>query len=489
MNALISTASSSPRPLLRWLPPIGGLLAAAGVASLVYRVPLPHSLSLGEVIGSAIGRVLGVLLANALTVWGLCAISQRSRAADARLLILQTSLNALWLAPLVLFIRENSPWALAITAVLVSGIVRSIRLLQVHSLADGPVNDQESPVSFPSSNAFTLLDSSTFFWRQVFGAGAALCAQTGAFAALAGYPLKAALLVGTSSAVWTWSFTRDDSRRSSASSQSSSRALLLLSLAFVLTAGGLLQYLRPMYGIRGFGIPSFAGYAPPRGDQRGEQGYRKAPQGSNMPADEGDPGVVLLPEKQTHTRLVAPTPVIENALLSGHGSTKPLEIPFEGVYWFFRAPDVHPPRTSRQAHGSPEKLDIRSTDRRALSMEAHENLGGMIDLNCCRKIQIAIRNADRYPETVTMELVLINSAAPGKPSQSLGRTMVTSTRHWRLYDKPSSPASETLNFIIPPHASIRRFDEVMVVFRLDAARADAGPKIAIDRFVLIPRGL
>lgn len=208
-----------------------------------------------------------------------------------------------------------------------------------------------------------------------------------------------------------------------------------------------------------------------------------------VPAAEGDPGVVLWPDKQTHTRLVAPTPVIENALLSGHGSTKPLEIPFGGVYWLFRAPDIHPPRTSRQAHGSPEKLDIRSTDRRALSMEAHENLGSMIDLNCCRKIQIAIRNADRYPETVTMELVLINSAAPGKPSQSLGRTMVTSTRPWRLYDKPSSPASETLNFIIPPHASIRRFDEVMVVFRLDAARADAGPKIAIDRFVLIPRGL
>ena len=67
--------------------------------------------------------------------------------------------------------------------------------------------------------------------------------------------------------------------------------------------------------------------------------------------------------------------------------------------------------------------------------------------------------------------------------------MVKSTRPWKLYDEPAKPVSETLNFVIPAHASIRRFDEVMVVFRLDAARADAGPKIAIDRFVLVPRGL
>jgi hypothetical protein len=118
-------------------------------------------------------------------------------------------------------------------------------------------------------------------------------------------------------------------------------------------------------------------------------------------------------------------------------------------------------------------------------MEAHENLGSMIDTDCCSRIQIGIRNADRYPETVSMELVLINSALRGKPSQSLGKMVVKSTRPWTLYGEHAA-TRETLNFVIPAHASIRRFDEVMVVFRLDAARADAGPKIAIDRFVLVP---
>jgi hypothetical protein len=485
MNAPDLVESSAPRPLPMWLLPIAGLLAAGSVACLLYQLPLPHSLSLGELIGSAIERVLGVLLANALSIWGLCAIAQRMTGADRRRLILQTSVNVLWLAPLVLFIRGNSPWAMAITAVLVAGFVKSVRLLQVPELAYG----KESPVLCPGSNAFGPLESSPDFWRQVGGAGTTLCAQTGAFAALAGYPLKAALLVGVSSAVWTWSFTKDDNRKSSTSSQFSWRALLTVWLAVVFTAFGLIQYLRPTYGIRGFGMPNFARYAPSPGNWRGQEVRGKVPRGSIMPAAEGDPGVVLLPDKQTHTKLVAPPPLIENALLTSHGSTKPLEIPFEGVYWFFRAPDVHPPRTSRQAHGSPELLDIRSTDRRPLSMEAHENLGSMLDLNCCSRIQIAIRNADRYPETVSLELVLINSTVPGKPSQSLGRTMVTSTRPWRLYDKRSSPASETLTFIIPAHTSIHRFDEMKVVFRLDAARADAGPKIAIDRFVLVPRGL
>ncbi len=208
-----------------------------------------------------------------------------------------------------------------------------------------------------------------------------------------------------------------------------------------------------------------------------------------MAPDESDPGIVLWPETQTQTKLVAPTPVFGNALLTGHGSAKPLEIPFDGVYWFFKAPDQHPPRTSRQAHGSPELVNIRSTDRRPLLMEAHDHLGSMLDLDCCSRIQIAIRNADHYPETVSLELVLINTSMPGEPSQSLGTMMVKSTRPWKLYDEAAKPVSETLNFVVPQHASIRRFDEVMVVFRLDAARADAGPKIAIDRFVLVPRGL
>ena len=225
-----------------------------------------------------------------------------------------------------------------------------------------------------------------------------------------------------------------------------------------------------------------------KAERSGQTYRRRTSDGSTAPASPGDPGIILWPEKMTHTKLVAPLPAMGNGLLASHRIAAPLEIPFGGAYWFFKAPDVHPPQTSRQAQGSPDVLNIRSTDRRPLSMEAHDNLGSMIDLDCCSRIQIAIRNADRYPDTVSMELVLVNTALRGKPSLSLGTLTVKSTRPWRLYEE-RRPASETLNFAVPTHASIRRFDELMVVFRLDASRADAGPKIAIDRFVLVPRGL
>lgn len=484
MNTFDLVGTSAPRPLPKWLPQIGGLVAAGLVASFVCRLPL-HSFSLGELVGSAVERVLEVLLANALTVWGLCAIRPRAIGLYAHRLILRTSFDALWLAPLALFIRENSAWAMVTAAVLVASIVKSFHLLHRTS--------EESLVLALRRNPFSLTTSSPCFRRQASGAGAALCAQTGALAAFAGYPFTAALLLSVSSAVWTSSFTKDspsDSRPYFFPSRSSSRALLIVALAIVFTAAGLIRYLPHSHGIRGFGIPSryHARQRFPQGDRRGEPAREKASEGSIVPASQGDPGVILLPKKPTFTKLVAPVPAIGNGLLTNHRNADPLVIPFGGVYWFFKAPDVHPPRTSREAQGSPEVLDIRSTDRRPLSMEAHQNFGSLINMNCCSRIQIAIRNADRYPETVSMELVLINTSLRGKPSQSLGRIMVKSTRPWTLYDE-RPPASETLNFVIPAHASIRRFDEVMVIFRLDAARADSGPKIAIDRFVLVPRGL
>jgi hypothetical protein len=66
--------------------------------------------------------------------------------------------------------------------------------------------------------------------------------------------------------------------------------------------------------------------------------------------------------------------------------------------------------------------------------------------------------------------------------------MVRSTRPWKISEQPK-PVTETLNFLVPARRSLRRFDEMKIVFRLDRARADAGARIAIDHFVLVPRGL
>src|SRR5271169_923349 len=111
MNSFDPLETSASKPFPKWLPPAGGLLAAGLVAAFVGHLPLVHTLSPGEILGLAVENVLEVFLSSAAVVWILCAIRPRPAGLDTRRLILRTSLVALWLAPLALFIREDSLWA------------------------------------------------------------------------------------------------------------------------------------------------------------------------------------------------------------------------------------------------------------------------------------------------------------------------------------------------------------------------------------------
>jgi hypothetical protein len=119
-------------------------------------------------------------------------------------------------------------------------------------------------------------------------------------------------------------------------------------------------------------------------------------------------------------------------------------------------------------------------------MEANQNFGTLIDLSCCRKIEVAISNADRYPGSVSLELLLVNTTLPGRPSQSLGSAAVKSIPPWRPNDD-GMPIPETLAFAVPSVTSLHKFDEVKIRFHLDALRAETAAKIAIERFVFVPR--
>jgi hypothetical protein len=46
---------------------------------------------------------------------------------------------------------------------------------------------------------------------------------------------------------------------------------------------------------------------------------------------------------------------------------------------------------------------------------------------------------------------------------------------------------ETLQFAVPANGALEEFNEFQVIFIRDSQRMDASPKIAIERFVLIPR--
>jgi hypothetical protein len=399
--------------------------------------------------------------------------------------VLRTALAAIWFVPIVILLCEGSGWAAAITAFVVGSTTRSL-----HSLHGSSNVWIEEPLSVSLFADDSFSAHSPRRNGKLFAAVSMVSlAEVAAVAALAGTALIATVLAAISAALWAW-FFRTEKAWSDDSAHVASRGATTFALAIIVTVASLIPYLKHAQGSGGLGL-FFAGKVGHRASPLGEHeqaSKKKAFESSASSFNDAYSGVVLWSKKQELTPLVAPTPVLGKYQLGTDRSANPLVVPFNGVYWFFKAPNVHPPRDSREEHGSPELVTTRSTDRRPLSMEAHQNLGTLIDLNCCSRIQVAIRNTDRYPETVSLELVLTDTSLSKRPSQSLGSVMVRSTRPWKLYgDRPA--VDEILTFEIPPRSTINRFDEVTVVFHLDPGRAEFGAKIGIEKFVLVPWGL
>jgi hypothetical protein len=206
--------------------------------------------------------------------------------------------------------------------------------------------------------------------------------------------------------------------------------------------------------------------------------------GGGITADDTFPGVILFPTVQHHAILVPPLSAMKH--LFSAKSPNPLSIPFFGSYWVYKWPQRRLPKDAIIEHGDPDEKRFRSTDGNPLSMEAHQNLGTFIDVDCCSAIEVAIRNADRYPGSVLMDLQLGDSHTPAKPPLSLGPLPVLSTQPWHPGYQPKM--DETLSFRIPASPPMPRFDEFTVKFQMSRFRGNHSPGIAIERFVLVPRG-
>ncbi len=290
---------------------------------------------------------------------------------------------------------------------------------------------------------------------------AAVCIEFAMLASSSGDWVQTAVLLGIGAASVTWRYTvtgGEGARR---------RGAPIVALACLLVISSLVRFVE-------FG-----------GGSRAEAQPETRTTAVSF-ADDSVRGVVLWPEIMQHTMLVAPLPLMARNLPKTM-KNKPLTIPFYGVYWFFKRPYRRPPPESVITRGSADAMTFRSTDRIPLTMEAHQNFGATIDLSCCSKIEIEVSNADRYPGSVALELVLIDTTSAGRSRQSLGVASTTSTPPWGLGDA-GKRYSEVLTFPIPASGGLRKFDEVMVRFHLDAVRGHRSAKIAIEKFVLIPRG-
>ena len=189
--------------------------------------------------------------------------------------------------------------------------------------------------------------------------------------------------------------------------------------------------------------------------------------------------IVLWPLQKKEKTIIAPR---EQSAGTSSGLTRPWSIPFDGPYWYFQFAAESPGPNSRTAHGDPLKANVRSTDEGALLMEAHQHLSQPLDLTCCRAIQIVLKN-DVTLGAFAVGLSLTDSHAKGVRSQSLGVKIADpGAAHGG-----TSPIEQVLSFPFPKHRLIRSFDAVTVSLLPDAKHRTIGRKVAIERFILMPR--
>jgi hypothetical protein len=427
------------------------------------------------------------------------AILPRRAVPGIRDVTLHAAAAAVWFAPVAIFLSERSMWAIAAAGVLAASVTRLLRCY--HDAMPGGSETQGLDEA-DSGEIFHLLPLPALRRLPFSALGASAAAQAGGAAGLAGYPGAGAALLGISVAVVTWSggVTPDYRQRQPPSlTRSAVRVMLIVALAAAFTAAGLTRYLEVKRGI-GWGSAQhsqnkFIKTASSVLDAIfGAPAYRH----NNLkPASEArddstalvlgavHPGVILWPEIRARSMIVPPLPTMGHGLFTTRHAN-PLSIPFFGVYWLFKAPDERPPHDSFRARGDPATHNFFTTDHMPLFMEANQNFGTLIDLSCCSNIEIAISNADRYPGSVSLEVILVNTTLPGRPSQSLGSVEVKSIPRWRPADD-GMPLPETLTFAVPATTALRKFDEVKIRFHLDAVRAETAAKIAIERFLFVPR--
>jgi hypothetical protein len=108
-----------------------------------------------------------------------------------------------------------------------------------------------------------------------------------------------------------------------------------------------------------------------------------------------------------------------------------------------------------------------------------------VQMSCCSEMRLAVRNADDRFGTISLEVLLRDTASKGAPAQSLGSVVIRSSqdRHIPL-NRP--PVDEVLHFTFPRSPQAKQFDEITVVIRPARERERAGAHIAVEYFELLP---
>jgi hypothetical protein len=443
-----------------------GCLSAAMIASLACRLPRAHTLSWTTIFSLSVKYIAITTVAGAIGTSIPWLFLRAKPSFGLRFLSKSIAVGWIFFPCIALFYRQQSAGMFLALTLATVALAFSLRRLF-------PASAESDPTALPpgyASDLPNLYGLPIPDFRPIRAFVIAICAQTALILAIAGYLFFAGALLSTSLAMLVWRWTALD-RLAAMRLTGKGQSILLCAFAIFFTVLALIPWL------------------PAKLNRRNDVAAHKPALITHESKDSDVPGsdyvgIILWPPPVKKTEIVPPKP--HSTSFEIGKAAKPVVIPFDGQYWYFKAPSTRPGPRAHVAHGRSTYVNVRSTDSAPLLMEAYQNLGTSIDLGCCSEIDVAITNADVRPGTIALGLRLADSTSLGEPSQELGyRTVVSSKETSVPLTRP--PVDEVLRFPIPRPTTIHRFDEITIEFLSARERARAGAKVSIQTFTLIPR--
>jgi hypothetical protein len=444
------------------LPMLGSILTTSIIASILILPPSRPTLSFQQLLLRAAFDLTVAICIHVVTVWSIWRLIREYVEPSVGTLTVHIWAAVVWLPLITTLTAERSLW---ISCIVPWAFANAITFLNLWSTL--PQDDE--PVA-PIGRVFLQPIPTPPLWRGLLPyCITVVTMQAGLASLVTGHPWSATALI--SAGVMLFLVRHPFVQGMAKSRHKFSRFSLLQTAAvFFLISTALTPYLQKAYGLRS--LASFLAVHTPRVTLAA-----KSATGSHYS------GVILTLPAKPHPRIEPPAAWDETSFSSA--LSKPVIIPFDGVYWYFKQPDTRPAADARIQQGDPIKANVRSTDYRELAMEAHQTLLNPISGDCCRAIRIDLLNGDDRPGPIRLELLLRDTSDKPNSSLLLGSITIPSSQLQHIaLNRP--PVPESLRFQMPAKAHGRRFDEITVVIKPSSGRALAGSKIAIQNFVLVP---
>ncbi len=448
-------------PLL--LPLIGSIVTTSVILSVCLSLPTKPTLNMQQLLLRVALDLTIAACIHLVTVWTIWRLVREYIEPGVGSLVIHIWAAVAWLPLIATLGAERSLW---ISCIVPWACSNAIVFLNLWSAT--PENDE--PEVFASPLLFEVPQVRPL-WRSLLPyAITVVTAQAGLVFLVAGHLWSAASLF---SACLLLLFVRHPLVTATSRNRRrfSRSAILQTALVFFLLTTALTPFLQKAYGLR-FMAKLLA--AVPASTPQIRQAHA---------SDSAYFGVVLTLPPQPHPRIEPPTRA--DHVNFSRALVKPVVIPFDGVYWYFKAPDTRPGPGARIQRGDPIQANVRSTDRLALSMEAHQSLASPISTDCCHALRVDLLNGDDRLGVMHIEVTLRDTSGAMHRSLFLGSLPVRSSELQHIpLNRP--PVHESLRFEIPTTAHGSRFDEIQVVIRPSSERELAGSKVAIQNFVLVP---